>query len=120
MTERDEQQALFEWAEWAGNLHPELRLLYAVPNGGDRHPAVAAKLKAEGVRAGVPDICLPVARGPYHGAYLELKYGGNQPTAAQIKWMDRLQAHGYFCAVARGFDEARRTIEWYIGLEVGE
>ena len=52
---------------------PELAALYAIPNGGNRHPAVGAKLKAEGVRRGVPDLHLPVARGGFHSLYLETK-----------------------------------------------
>jgi hypothetical protein len=46
---------------------------YAVPNGGYRNIYVARKLKAEGVKAGVADLCLPAARRGYHGLYLEMK-----------------------------------------------
>jgi hypothetical protein len=49
-----------------------LKLLYAVPNGGDRNLRVPRKLKAEGVMAGVADLCLPAARRGYHGLYLEI------------------------------------------------
>ena len=84
MSEHDEQAALFEWATWHTSQCPELGLLFAIPNGGHRHPVVAARLKAEGVRAGVPDICLPVARKGYHGLFVELKFGRNKPTPAQV------------------------------------
>lgn len=47
-----EQKALCEWLDWHGIGHA------AIPNGGHRHPAVAAKLKAEGVKAGMPDLLL--------------------------------------------------------------
>lgn len=81
MTEHEEQKALIEWSAWMSNARPELSLMFAVPNGGDRHPAVAAKLKAEGVKAGVPDIFLPVPRNGYHGLFIELKElkGADQP-----------------------------------------
>src|SRR5690348_18167176 len=49
--------------------HDSLRLLYAVPNGGDRNKIVAAKMKREGVKPGVPDYCLPGARSGFHGLY---------------------------------------------------
>ena len=53
-TEHEEQCALFEWADcWFPMVSA---LLFAIPMGGHRHIAVAAKLKAEGVKAGVPDI----------------------------------------------------------------
>ncbi len=59
-TEHEEQVALFQWAERSGI--PELELMTAIPNGGYRHPATAAHLKAEGVQAGYPDILIDVAR----------------------------------------------------------
>ena len=72
-TESAEQQALFMWAALQSAAYPELTLLYHIPNGGSRHKAEAGRLKAEGVKAGVPDLCLPVARGGFHGLYVELK-----------------------------------------------
>ena len=71
-SEHQEQAALFRWAWFAQVKHPALALLYAIPNGGHRHKAVAARMKAEGVKAGVPDLCLPVARG---GSSDKLKVG---------------------------------------------
>jgi hypothetical protein len=70
--------------------YPALRMLHAIPNGGHRHKATAARLKAAGVKAGVPDICLPVARGDWHGLYIELKVGKNKLTEAQRRWKDDL------------------------------
>lgn len=52
---------------------PELRWIFAIPNGGDRNMAVAANMKAEGVRAGVWDVFLPAARKNMHGLFLEFK-----------------------------------------------
>ena len=66
-SESQEQQALFEWAELSKRCFPELELLFHVPNGGARSKATAGRLKAEGVKPGVPDLCLPVPRGAYHG-----------------------------------------------------
>lgn len=80
--------------------HPDLDLLYAVPNGGERHRAVAAKLKAEGVRKGVPDLCLPVARGGYIGLYLELKKAKEAPSAEQWAWLQRLHEAGHRVFIA--------------------
>lgn len=52
--EHREQVALFEWVEYQLTRYPELELLFAIPNDGDRHPVVGARLRAEGVRRGVP------------------------------------------------------------------
>jgi hypothetical protein len=117
MSEHSEQAALFEWAAWKVNQGVEpLRWMYAIPNGGHRHKATAAKLKAEGVRAGVPDICLPFPAHGYHGLYIEMKVGKNKPTPSQIDYMTWLTGCGYLALVAWGFDEARVILCDYLGL----
>lgn len=116
-SEHAEQAALIETIAWHANQRPALALLYAIPNGGDRHPAVAARLKAEGVRAGVPDLCLPVARGGYHGLYIELKIPGGRASPAQRAWIAALNAEGYMAAVCWGCDDAERLI---LAYEAGE
>ncbi|MBF0384149.1 MAG: hypothetical protein HQL69_24315, partial [Magnetococcales bacterium] len=65
-SEHNEQAALFEWASISSKAIPELNLLAAIPNGGHRLKATAGKMKAEGVKAGFPDIIFPVARGGFH------------------------------------------------------
>lgn len=115
-TEDDEQIALFQWAELAQRRYPELALLHHIPNGGQRHPATAARLKKMGVKRGVPDICLPAARGGYAGLYIELKVGRNTPSRAQKYWLDELTQNGYRAVVCRGAEEARDEILQYIGV----
>lgn len=78
--EANEQEALFRWAAFVRGRFPEIDLLYHIPNGGSRNRLEAANLKRQGVKAGVPDLCLPVASGKYHGLYIELKYGKNKPS----------------------------------------
>lgn len=62
-TESVEQQCLFRWAAFQSGRFPELALLYHVPNGGSRKKAEAGRFRAEGVKAGVPDLCF--ARCPW-------------------------------------------------------
>lgn len=117
-TESVEQQHLFQWAALQAAAHPELDMLYHIPNGGARSKATAGRLKAEGVRAGVPDLCLPVPRGRFHGLYIELKrQHGGQTSPAQRDWLDRLGAQGYAAAVCHGWEDAARTIMAYLRLE---
>ena len=83
-TEHDEQVAVFEWAELMAERYPALNLLYAVPNGARTSMSVAKRLKAEGLRRGVPDICLPVSSHydeydqTYHALYIEMKRPGGK------------------------------------------
>ncbi len=112
--EHDDQVALFQWAAY--DKRPEIQMLFAVPNGGHRHKAVAGKLKAEGVKAGVEDVFLDVARGGYHGLRIEMKAGKNKATPEQRDWMARHNAEGYLAIVCYGWAEARDAIERYLGL----
>lgn len=109
-----EQICLFRWATYSSGAMPELKLLYHVPNGGKRDIATAKKLKAEGVKAGVPDICLPVARGKYHGLYIELKVGKNKTTENQDMWLEALNKNGYYTNVCYGWEEASKVITDYL------
>ena len=116
MSEHDEQVKLFQWAAYRLPVYPELALMFAIPNGGQRNIVVANKLKAEGVKAGVPDICLPVARGKYHGLFLELKHGRNKATAEQQYWLERLTAQGYRAVVVYEFEGARDALIDYLEI----
>lgn len=114
-TESAEQKTLFEWAKRMTGKYPELKWLYHIPNEGKRTKITGARMKAEGLRSGVPDICLPVARGGYHGLYIELKRVKNsRVTADQLKWIEALVAQGYVAAVCRGCDEAISLITDYL------
>lgn len=112
--EHQHAKKVAQWAKIHACKYPELELLYAIPNGGQRHIAVAAKLKAEGVKRGVPDYCLPVARGRYNGLYLELKAPGGRVTVEQNWWIDKLEDQGYAAGVCYGADEAIRILETYL------
>lgn len=114
--ESDEQKALFRWAALAQGKYPDLVLMYHIPNGGSRHPAEAANLKAQGVKAGVPDICLPVPRGAFHGLYIEMKYGKNRLTQSQKDWLAALIHQGYAVHVCYTMESARVAIVNYLGV----
>jgi hypothetical protein len=114
--ERSHQVALIKWVRAVKATNPVLKLLYAVPNGGDRNLHVARKLKAEGVLAGVADLCLPAARRGYHGLYLEMKSEEGVATEDQKEFLRGVSGEGYCAVVARGIDDARDVFEWYIGI----
>ena len=114
-TEEQEQAAIFEWVRIMQNQYPELSLLHHIPNGGYRAPATAAKLKAQGVKAGVPDLCLPVARGGWHGLYIELKRRqGGKLSPNQTDWLAELEYQGYRAVVAHGAEAACDIILRYL------
>lgn len=117
MSEHHEQVALFQWAAYQANTTPELEMLFAVPNGGHRHKATAGKMKAEGQKAGVPDVWLPVPRCGCHGLIIEMKYGKGRVRPNQKWWLNSLTRLGYKTAVCYSFEEAREVLESYLEIQ---
>lgn len=114
-TEHDEQVALMKWAEHKSRLLPELGLLFANANGGKRHMSVAKRLKAEGVKPGVPDLFLPVARHGYHGLFIEMKRKTNSRSSKeQQQWSRWLTYQGYAVATVKGCEWAIAALEEYL------
>ncbi len=112
--EASEQVELFKWVSRAQAKHPELSLLLHVPNGGRRDAISGARLKAQGVRAGVPDLLLPVPRQGWAGLWIELKAGRGKVSDVQSAWIDNLRGQGYRVEVCRGWEAAKRTLEEYL------
>lgn len=113
-SEASEQIKVIRWCKWHERFYPQLRLIHHIPNGGSRNALEAKNLKAQGVKAGVPDLCLPVARNGKHGLYIEMKYGKNVCTAMQKEWLRDLEEQDYETAVCHGADEAITVIEKYL------
>lgn len=114
-TEAVEQAALMRWAMYEESKWPELTLLYHIPNEGKRSRVTGGQMKAQGMRKGVPDLHLPVARGQYHGLYVEMKRRhGETPTRDQADWLEALDAQGYCVCWAQGWDAAAHAIRCYL------
>lgn len=114
VTESEEQRSLFVWATIAAGKYPALNLLFHIPNEGKRSQWTGARMRSEGLKSGVPDLSLPVARSGYHGLFIELKAGKNKPTANQLAWLEALEAQGYKTAVCYGWEAAKNVIEAYL------
>lgn len=115
MSEYNEQVRLFEWANKNECNYPELRLLNASLNGVRLSIGQAVKAKAGGMKAGYPDICLPVARNNYHGLFIELKDGKGRMSEQQKWWLQELSYNGYLAIECRGAEEAIKIISNYLG-----
>lgn len=110
------QVAVMTYATLARREFPELALLFAIPNGGHRNVIVAKKLKAEGVKPGVPDLFLAVPRGSWHGLFIELKVEGGQVSELQQQWHVALMQQGYRVAVCYGSHDALGVLQQYLAL----
>ena len=117
-TEDEEQIWLFSWADLNLWRWPELELMHHIPNGGKRSKSEAARFKAMGVKRGVSDIFLPVARGGFHGLYIELKAKDGKVDAAQKEWIEAVRQQGYCGAVCFGGGLAADLIQKYLRGEI--
>lgn len=95
-----------EFVSWFRQTWPDVRI-FAIPNGGARNIIVAAKLKAEGVSAGVPDLHVPA-----WNLWIEMKRGKRGKTSAkQDDWIAYLEGIGHTVLVCHGVDEAKSKVK---------
>lgn len=122
--EHIEQTKLFNWLRLYSNRYKELDLIFAIPNesyGSGRYAIIRGrKLKAEGRRAGVPDIFVPIPSKGYSGMFIEMKrpkhLGTSMISKEQNKWLISLQTMGYKTVVCYGFFEAKNEILSYLNI----
>ena len=111
MSEHNLQRHVFKWLQLQ---HPKLyAAAYSVPNGAKRSARLAAYMKAEGMKPGVPDICIAYPSNGFHGLYIELKIKKNRPTINQMEWLERLNDNGYLAAWLNNFEDVVETINKY-------
>jgi hypothetical protein len=119
-TEADEQIRLVTWCRFHAPRFPDLKLLYAVPNGAIAGPGrfqIVIWMKNMGLVNGVPDLVLPVRRPPFGGLYLEMKRSkGGKPSPDQEWWIAELSKQNYMVVVCKGFDEGRKAICDYLEI----
>jgi len=77
---------------------------------------MAAMMKAEGLRSGVPDVFMAMPRGEYHGLFLEFKSHTGRLTENQKVYAINLRSMGYQVEIVRSFDEARLAVTRYMAL----
>lgn len=102
-TEHEEQR---EFVSWFRRNHPGVRI-FAIPNGGKRGMAEAARLKVEGVSSGVPDLYVPA----WH-LWVEMKRTkGGRVDEAQSDWHAYLRDIGHVVVVGKGADDAKEQVD---------
>ena len=129
-TEYEEQVELFVWADRMFYRLPELDLLFATINGakmpygknknGHRFSKEAMRQKKAGLKSGVPDLILPVARRDYYGLFIELKRAKKSLSVVsdeQKQWIEKLTARGYLAVICYGAEEAKAVILNYLGAK---
>ena len=119
-SESSQQKALFAWAADSVGKYPALAYMFAIPNGGLRDVRTATTLKAEGVKAGVPDIFLPYPVQSYSGCFIEMKlkkyryHKNGGCSEAQLDFMCYAASYGYYRKVCYSWEEARDVLIAYL------
>jgi len=97
-------------------FHPGI-IAFAIPNGGKRDPREAARMKREGVLAGVPDVFVALKKEPYGGLFIEMKNQlGGSVSESQKRIQAALIGSGYKVVTCNGANEAYRVFLDYVGL----
>ena len=120
MSESNEQQLLFEWAYWNKNKYPGIETMYHIANEGKRSASSGRRLKREGLKSGVSDICLPIARCGYNNLYIELKHGKNKATKEQLEFIRLINENGGKALVVYEADNAIEVIKAYFEKRIDE
>lgn len=105
----------FLWSKGYRWFHPA--------NGGSRGNAIeGVNFKRMGVKAGVPDVILPMARKSYHGLVIELKRPDGKLydlADEQIGWLDWFTGQNWSVHLAFGFEEAQSVVKDYFTPRIG-
>jgi len=112
-TENQIQKTYLLWL-WL-NYPAVHKVTFSIPNSGKRTWGYAAKLKQEGMKAGIPDLlmCFPVH--PYHGLFIEFKSKKGKLTSAQKEMISELKNKGYQVFVCYSVEEAIDITIEYLG-----
>lgn len=135
-SETNEQATVIDWARTWGAKIDGLDMLFAIPNGaflagrshkcdhgawcngGYNHFALVQKLKNEGLKEGVLDLFLSVARHGFKGLYLEMKRKkGGKLSPEQETFIIRAQEEGYKTVVCEGAEAMIKAITEYLTLK---
>lgn len=102
--------------KWFNLKYPKLKgRLFAVPNGGRRDAVTAAKLRAEGVVAGVADLILLKSNRDYGALLIEMKTIKGRQSESQKKWQKTVCFNEeYKYVVCRSFDDFKREVDEYL------
>ncbi len=118
--EHEQQSLFFSILELNTRQYPELKFIFAVPNAARRSPQLAAMMLREGLKAGIPDIIVPIPKRGFHGAFIENKSANGKMSESQIRFRDFLISQGYAYKTTYSADEQIEFLEWFLGIELNK
>ena len=109
-----QRSVIFWWRHACGTYQLPVFALFAIPNGGLRDVITASKLKAEGVRPGIPDLMLARPVDGNCGLYIEMKAGKGRTSDDQDEVIAYLNSVGYRCVVCWTAEQAIEQVTNYL------
>lgn len=116
--EHQHQTTFFDVLRLNEREFPALAFVFAIPNAAIRSKKERIRVLEEGLKKGVPDVCIPIPRHGYHGAWMENKSTNGKLNANQKAFLEFLTGAGYATKVCYNVDEQIAFIEWYLGIEL--
>ena len=116
---QSESQIQQDCLKWFAAQYPVLSqegMLFHIPNEGIRLGGMGARMKREGIVKGVADLFLCIARGGYHGLFIEMKKPGNYQSVEQKEWQRNVEKHGYKYVVCKSLEEFKEIVSSYLKL----
>jgi len=119
--EEDLQRLCVEYAGALSLKYPLLDYLFHPANGGKRPKGEAGKLKALGVKPGVPDLMLPFPSptGKWPGMALELKAPKGSVSEDQWSWMGKAMGQGWLVGIVWSFEDFQDYLDIFLGASQG-
>lgn len=104
------QQAIVQYLDRA---LPATYRFFAIPNGGARSAITGARLKREGVKRGIPDICIVRQGGTV--AFIEVKTSKGRASKEQNEFIDWCGEGSVPVAIVRGVGDVEAALlDWNI------
>lgn len=109
MNGREDHTTILKWAAWEAARRPELNLLFEIPTGARTVLVLVERPKS--ARSGLPNFCLPVARGTFHGLFL---WRRPEISSTSSAWVADLRSQGYAVGTYNNYAQAKRIIKTYL------
>lgn len=107
--------------QWFRYKYPYLaHALFAIPNGGRRDKTTAARLKAEGVLAGVADLILLCSNSQHGALLIEMKTRTGRQADTQRQWQRLIEQNGYRYVVCRSLGDFIREVTDYLSTDTAD
>lgn len=100
---------------WYRLQYPKMKHnLFAVPNGSKRDVIIGAKLKEEGVLAGVADLILLKSNRFYGALLIEMKTPEGRQSDTQKEWQQKITDDGFKYVIVRSLEDFQREVKQFL------